>query len=55
MKVGWAEILPFQVAAGLVLGFIAGATGAFTPSLAALFGVYLVWGIGLGWNARAER
>lgn len=49
------RILPFQIALGLLLGLAAGATGAFPPSLAALFGVYLVWGIGLGWNTRAGR
>lgn len=55
MEVRWVRIIPFQIAAGLLLGSVAGATGALPPSFAALFGVYLVWGIGLGWNARSGR
>lgn len=52
MLLTWIRILPFQAIAGTLLGMAAGATGALPPGLAALFGVYLVWGIGLGWNAR---
>lgn len=51
----WTRILPFQIATGLLLGIAAGATGIVSPSIAALFGIYIVWGIGLGWNARSER
>ena len=55
MKLKWVQILPFQIALGFLIGFAAGATGVVPPSLAALSGVYIVWGIGLGWNARSER
>lgn len=48
----WRQILPFQIVAGLTLGAVSGVTGVVPPSFGALFGVYLVWGIGLGWNAR---
>ena len=54
VKLSWLQILPPQIALGLLLGLAAGVTGVASPSLAALFGVYLVWGIALGWNERAE-
>lgn len=48
----WLRVLPFQIIVGAILGSAAGVTGVVPPSFGALFGVYLVWGIGLGWNAR---